>query len=395
MAVSVPSTIRTIEDLERLYYGANEPLVEIAKATGAVTTAIGESVYNPVYGAYAWALLNMEANAFGVLPKIPWKRSGWRIIVGRAGDYASAGVAEGGAIPSAVYPDIVAVSTKPKVMAKSFEVSEIQEALASTEDDVYATLAQMKVFMAVQHKEDINKAILEKVSVDLTANYDPTSRLIFETLDRIISSSEEASFAQTDGTNTVQNYFDVYGLDRDADSRFDAVVNHNSGTLRPLTDEIIRDTLAQIRIKGGSEPTVILTGHDTYSTIQGIYSTYVRYNVLGQSTIQVGVNGIKTPKGAVEAGINVPTLYGIPIILSKDTPNDGTGSISRIYMIDTSDREGFGQPRLAIKILKPTQYFELTNPMLTGKFAYKGLYRTVGEVVAHSFLGHGKIRDIS
>ncbi len=40
----------------------------------------GKETYHGLdMGAYAWAQLNLEANPFGILPKHPWDKSGWRL----------------------------------------------------------------------------------------------------------------------------------------------------------------------------------------------------------------------------------------------------------------------------------------------------------------------------
>ena len=62
--------IRTIDELEALYYGYNRNLLR--KADAPITTST-VGVFNAIYGAYAWAQLNLEANAFGILPKYPWE----------------------------------------------------------------------------------------------------------------------------------------------------------------------------------------------------------------------------------------------------------------------------------------------------------------------------------
>ena len=72
--------IRTIDELEALYYGYNRNLVRKADAPIVTSTA---GVFNAIYGAYAWAQLNLEANAFGILPKNPWDKSGWRLITAK------------------------------------------------------------------------------------------------------------------------------------------------------------------------------------------------------------------------------------------------------------------------------------------------------------------------
>ena len=72
--------IKTIDELEALYYGYNRNLLR--KADAPITTST-VGVFNAIYGAYAWAQLNLEANAFGILPKYPWDKSGWRVITAK------------------------------------------------------------------------------------------------------------------------------------------------------------------------------------------------------------------------------------------------------------------------------------------------------------------------
>lgn len=44
------------------------------------TDKINGANFNPIFGAKAWAALNLEASAFATLPKHPWDKSGWRIF---------------------------------------------------------------------------------------------------------------------------------------------------------------------------------------------------------------------------------------------------------------------------------------------------------------------------
>ena len=53
--------IRTIDELEAQYYGYNRNLLR--KADAPVTTST-TGTFNAIFGAYAWAQLNLEANAF-------------------------------------------------------------------------------------------------------------------------------------------------------------------------------------------------------------------------------------------------------------------------------------------------------------------------------------------
>lgn len=59
--------VRTIKDLEELYYGSGAGYIMKSDANLLSTTT---GVYNPIYGAKVWSQLNQEANAFGILPKL-------------------------------------------------------------------------------------------------------------------------------------------------------------------------------------------------------------------------------------------------------------------------------------------------------------------------------------
>ena len=83
---------KTIGDLERATYGLGGD--NLLKATGATTgihaghalaTPGGDTtLHNLVYGQKVWSMINREINALSILPKKPWKSSGWRIMSERA-----------------------------------------------------------------------------------------------------------------------------------------------------------------------------------------------------------------------------------------------------------------------------------------------------------------------
>ena len=108
-------TIRTIQDMEKLYYDVNNE--DFIAKTDAPVLSTTTGVYNAVYGAKVWAQFNQEANAWSALPKIPWRQSGWRVMTARAGSSADGGVAENGAIPDSIKPTFAEISTKPKTVA--------------------------------------------------------------------------------------------------------------------------------------------------------------------------------------------------------------------------------------------------------------------------------------
>jgi len=401
--------VRTIDELEALYYGYNRNLIRKADAPVVTSTS---GVFNAIFGAYAWAQLNLEANAFGILPKHVWDKSGWRVITARPtvttvnGNTSLGGTAEGGNIAETVKPTLQEIDIRPKTAQLSFSASEVMEWLAThSKDDIWGGLGSLRLYMAVQHKEFLNQMLLadvEKQAADASANYAGTTN--FESLDRIISADAEEDALG----GSYANYYDPWAanatIDRDTGTTFDSTVESASGTIGTngvLTDDTLRTFLRKIRIAGGKDPNVFLGSHEVYSEIQGLYMPSVRIpNPYGEALVQVDVNGISTFKGT-GVGIHVDSIYGIPFIPSKDAPRntDDSSEIGRLFALDTSDAEGYGYPRIGISIAIPTEYYEATRrtpayPFVNNAFVEKGVYRTMGETVCRHFKSQGKIRDI-
>ncbi len=394
--------IQTIEDMEALYYTpAGQALLSpddlispfISKADAPVlSTTTG--VYNAVYGAQAWVQVNQEANTFGVVPKIPWTRSGWRVITNRAGSPPYGGQAEDGALPDTIKPVFSEISTKPKLIAVTFDNSEVQEFLATSGgDDSFAAMADLRTYFGNSHKEDMNY-MLNDSNGDLANNN-------MESVDRVASSNSEFSNCSDNAdSGYTAGDLDMYGgvIDRDASGWEDAYVGHNSGVNRTLTDALLQG-LIQNTLTNGANPNgqFFQTGYDTWAVINQIYDTQVRYNLIGEKMIQAGVNGIQSQEG-IKVGTSVATLFNKVLIQSKNTVVD-TGGASRVYLLDTSNPEGFDYPRLFIKVAKPTQYFEAGmnqgTPFAIDRFGTEGMYRSMMEIICSFFAAQGKIRDIN
>jgi hypothetical protein len=400
--------IRTIDELEAQYYGYNRNLLRKADAPIQTSTA---GTFNAVFGAYAWAQLNLEANAFGILPKYPWDKSGWRIITAKPtlntsqGNTALGGTAEGGNIAETVKPDLQEIDVKPKTAQLPFSATEVMEWLAThSKDDIWGGLGSLRLYMAVQHKEFLNRMLLADVEGTITGSTNHTGHQDFESLDRIISSSAEEDALGGSNTNAYDPWAAGNDVDRDGSTVYDSTVESASGTIGTngvLTDDTLRTFLRKIRIAAGKDPNVFLGSHEVYSEIQGLYMPSVRIpNPYGEALVQVDVNGIQTFKGT-GVGIHVDSIYGIPFIPSKDAPSDSGDSseIGRLFALDTSDAEGYGYPRIGIQIAIPTEYYEATRrsagyPFINNAFVEKGVFRTMGETVCRHFRSQGKIRDI-
>ena len=350
-----------------------------------ITSTTG--VFNTVFGSFAWSQLNLESNALGAIPKIPWIHSGWRAITARP-EASGGGQSEtASTLPDSNKYDQVEISTNPKIISHVTESGIIQSFLATTKDDSFGTMAQTRPLLASRHREMMNVALM--------ANYnDAASSAVtqLDSIDRVTASSTERVNA-----GETADREDIYSLDRSASNIHNATVvagtTENSNIDRALTETLLSDWRGDIKDDGGTT-TFYLTGHDTMGTIEKLYSTKVRYAALGESIASFGVNGIQTATG-INVGEAVSTLFRVPIIESKNTVKD-TGS--RIYALDTTDPDGTGQPRLSIKTAIPTQYFEAGfdqgTPFAINKFSSKGMLVTLGEIICTRFKGQSKMRDL-
>lgn len=380
--------VQTIQELEQAFYGIGSDNIFKQDAPVLSTTT---GVFNAVFGKFIWNQFNQEANAFGILPKDVWRKSGWRLATAKAGSTADGGVSEAGAIPESIKPTFLEVTNGLKTVAHNFEVSEVQQYLASVDDDAASDLAQIRQYGAEKHKEAMNQMLLVDASAEAlagTATY--AGKDGFETIDRVISSdSEEDAFG-----GSYDDFFDIFGLDRNSATTFDSVVSHDSGTDRDLSDQLIRDLIYDLK-EVGANTTILLTGWDTSKEVIGLYSDQLRYsNVVSEAKIKISVNGIETEEG-INAGFRVSSIYSIPMIQSKDVPQD---VISRIYALDTSDPEGSGEPRIGLSIAKPTRFFQAgiddNTPFVIDKFSTQVLYETLGEIKCPRLDVQGKLRDL-
>lgn len=405
--------LRSIDELVNYTY--NRTPDEIMKAGFSTTDPGTGGNYNPLFGAMAWANFNMEANIFAALPKYVWDFSGWRIFKSKAPELTAVagaidgkgGTIEGGAIAAAVKPAVQEITVKPKTLQYVFEASELLEQLVdNSRDDNYGSLAQQRVYASDQFKERVNLMLAAKPT-DVVATH-ALEELNLESLDVIVSASaEQAHEAHANVTSLYTPWFAANGagVQRNGATVHDSTVKSPSGTLGTtdvLTDAVLRETLAEIRIAAGKEPTVMIGGQDTYSEVQSIYMNAYRIQNTAdlRTEFSVGVNGVDTFTGT-GAGLHISTIYGLPFIPSKDIGGSGTGKVDNLYILNTSaDKNAPNKPLLGMQILKPIVYYEAGKrqqgyPFINEAFTDRALYNMLGETTCRNFKAQAKIRDIA
>ena len=384
--------VRTVTDMERYYYGAGNAMgysytgSELLKADSPMLSTTA-GTYQAIYGRKVWSQLNQEFNAFSILPKKPWERSGWRVITEKPnGGVLTGGIAENATLPETIKPTFQHIAAKPKVIAHTFDVSEVAIFLADKDDGMGDMRSVLKEEMGKHHAEMVNKMLLTDCSTVAGNN--------FESLDRITgndggasggSTSMETGSASADHCGSTD--LDIYSISRSANSWSNAEVNcgtdADAANRRVLSLDHL-DTLFQQMWERGGNPKVILTGYDTLMRLQQLLQAQQRF--MEEKRVTPTYNGVKGVPG-IEAGFIVATYNGVPIIPSKDVEPDG---LSRMYFLDTD--------YLYFSTAIPTQYFESCietgDPFAINRLGQEGLYRTMGEVWTTFFGAQGSIRDL-
>ena len=384
--------IRTITDMERYFYGAGNAMgysysgSELLKADSPMLSTTG-GTYQAIYGRKVWSQLNQEFNAFSILPKRPWERSGWRVITSRPSFTVGGGVAENATLPDTTKPTFQHIAAKPKTIVHTFDMSETAMFLADKDDGLGDIRAVLKEEMGKHHAEHINKMLLE--DSETVAGND------FESLDRVTAADATSvgltGLKTTGGNEHVDDAadLDMYSIDRSdgANSWSGAEVNCAAdaavASRRTLSLDHL-DTLFQQVWERGGNPKVILTGYDTLMRLQQLLQSQQRF--MEEKRVTPTYNGVKGVPG-LEAGFIVATYNGVPIIPSKDVTKDG---LSRMYFLDTD--------YLYFSTAIPTQYFEsgieTGDPFAINRLGQEGMYRSMGELWTTFFGGQGSIRDL-
>ena len=373
--------VRTVQDMERYYYGGASQTgytygsSDILKADSPLMSTTA-GTYQAIYGRKVWSQLNQEFNAFSILPKKPWERSGWRILTERASFTKGGGIAENGTLPDTSRPEFLHVAAKPKTVAHTFDLSEVSMFLSDKDDGMGDVRQVLKEEMGKHHAEHINRMLLE--DVDTPAGND------FESLDRITSDPDNMTTGTAHVSATTDH--DMYSITRDGSAAFHSAEVDVASSNRNLSLNQMDGLFQQLWTRGGN-PKVMLTGYDTLMRVQQLLQSQQRF--MDSKRITPTYNGVKGVPG-LEAGFIVATYNGVPMIPTKDMPDEGASTLSRIYYLDTD--------YLWFQTAIPTQYYEsgieTGDPFAINRLGQEGLYRTMGELWCSFFGASGSIRDL-
>jgi len=373
--------VRTVQDMERYYYGGASSTGytygagDILKADAPLMSTTA-GTYQAIYGRKVWSQLNQEFNAFSILPKKPWERSGWRILTERADFTKGGGIAENGTLPDTSRPEFLHVAAKPKTVAHTFDLSEVSMFLSDKDDGLGDVRQVLKEEMGKHHAEHINRMLLE--DVDTPAGNE------FESLDRLTSDPDKMTTGTAHVSATTDH--DIYSITRDGSAAFHSAEVDVASSNRNLSLNQMDGLFQQLWTRGGN-PKVMLTGYDTLMRVQQLLQSQQRF--MDSKRVTPTYNGVKGVPG-LEAGFIVATYNGVPMIPTKDMPDEGASTLSRIYYLDTD--------YLWFQTAIPTQYYEsgieTGDPFAINRLGQEGLYRTMGELWCSFFGASGSIRDL-
>lgn len=380
------SRFNTLEEMEKFYYG--DINADMIKKADSSTVSSTTAFWNKIYGAKVWSQINYEANAFAVIPKEPWVKTGWRLETAAGFSFPSGGTAEGAAsaftaIPDSLKPTDALVSGAPKAVYHVWSQTRLAGALQEAGVD--------DIEDANYKREQAAKSHVRAMSAYLVQDVDTPASNGMESLDRVASSK-----AETDLVSTASDP-DIYGLDRSAATTYDAQVSaaasSATASLRDLTISLIDGVWASVTGAGGM-PKVIITKHNTLKVWSALLEAERRFQGgLGVATVIPRSGGGAGVTPGTEVGFMAATYFGVPIIPCQDYPSTQattrTGEVGPILFLDTD--------YLRVGILAPTRYMEsdMGVDMITGDIlGRRGMYETIGELRCYNFVAQGKIRDL-
>jgi hypothetical protein len=331
----------------------------------AAITSGDTGAYNATYTRGVVAQVATQASVFGAIPKKAWTKQGWR-AVSAASKSSGVGIAEGGALGTAVEPTFVEIA--PTI--KEWElVSEF-----STRMDSYSRITDALDSKSLNTQ--IEKDFFKSLNADMLVDMDTLASNNVESIDRICGSS---------GENTGLGYTaadeDLYSVDRSANTWFNGNSLHASGVDRTLSESLIND------LREGQEKywetfpenKMYITGFDSWTAWSELEAAKLRFG-MDNFTMTVG-EGIKTSPGG-KSGWKISTWDGVPIIRSDNVAQD---TISRIYLLDTDHVE------LANAI--PISFHDNSDMWVVGH-TIKGAWYGAGELICDRPQTCGKLRDL-
>lgn len=373
---------KSLEEMEKMYYGPLNADTIMKDKDAVIST--DTAWWHQVLGAKIWSKINYEMNGFAALPKEPWIKSAYRMETASGVTFPSGGLAEGVAsnftdISDSTHPTLASITVPPKLIDHGWGMTWKQYVLGDVDDTVNAD------YMRRQKGEAHSRAI----SAYLVQDVDTPASNGFESIDRVASSSAES------GHCSAASDPDIYSLNRDAATTYDAQVSSSgsaAGHLRDLSVTLMDSVWSSVT-KAGGRPKVIMCGYNSIKALSALLEAERRFNVLGEATYLPRAGEASGVTPGYEAGFSVATYFGVPIIPCQDYDSSRaavrTNEVAPFTFVDTD------YVRIGVKM--PTVYVESKYPEDTinlNGHGIEGHYYTIGELRCYNFAAQGKLTDI-
>jgi len=385
-----PRRINEARKLFRDWYGSDWANRLFAKAEMFSTDA---NVRNINYGAPAQDWMNYETNVFSLLNKVPWgPKSGLRFV--DLSSTEATGLQETG--------NLMAASNATYGIIE-YDIKYHNLKFAATEKSLWRGTVDDNIDRWAIEREKWGKVLGRSIDEYLVrpVNTVTASTFVIESLDRMVSSSAEATFLVSSGGLTGATAADIYPyaqrLRRSGfagtgygNGPYDAVVDENAGVLESLTLKDIDDALVQVELNGASrDGLILLTGPDTANEISAKLEARERF--VSKAPMRVTLNGVvRASDVGVPGGIEVLSYKGVPIFTSRALwANRPTGGLSDIF--------GLYLPHIYVAVAMPTLFLETQRDdwLLLDRMRRIGAYFFGAELVFRQWNTHFKIIDKS
>lgn len=350
------------------------------------------NVRNINYGAPAQDWMNYETNVFSLVSKVPWgPKSGIRFV--DLSSTEATGLQETG--------NLMAASNATYGIIE-YDIKYHNIKFASTEKALWRATVDDNIDRWAIEREKWGKVLARSIDEYLVrpVNTVTGATFVMESIDRMVSSSSEATFLVSDTGLTGATAADVYPyaqrLRRSGfagtgygNGPYDAVVDENAGTLRGLTLKLIDDALVQVELNGATrDGLILLTGPDTANVISEKLEAKERF--VEKQPMRVTLNGVvRASDVGVAGGFEVLSYKGIPIFTARSIWNNRpSGGISALY--------GLYLPDIYVAVALPTLFLETQREdwLLLDRMRRIGAYFFGSELVFRRFKTHFKVRDL-